>query len=158
MSTFTTLGRVVLALALLLSAPVVAWAGGGGIGGSPLESIFLTDCYKANDGNNDGRPFVLEVTDQFGTRQNIQLGDGRLVCVGSGPWLRQPGSGSPPLNPAFDPNSLVLNAAKCYEVVSPADRGPGPVGTVIDPFSTETTVLKRLKMLCVPASMSGPGQ
>jgi hypothetical protein len=96
----------------------------------------------------------MDVTDQFGRRQNLRVGDAQFVCVVSGEWHRQAGSNSPPLNPAFDPTTA--NAAKCYEVASPRDQGPGAVGTVTDLFSTETTVLKRLKMLCSPATLTTP--
>ena len=157
--------RKVFTTALLAGALLVSWvplagAGGGGFGGGgPLDQVFLTDCYRIaegrdNDDHNRQPGFTMDVTDQFGQRQNLRVGDAQFVCVTSGPWQRQAGSNSPPLNPAFDPNSL--NAAKCYEVSSPRDRGPGAVGTVTDIFSTETTTLKRMTMLCSPATLTTP--
>lgn len=144
-----------LGSALLASWVAVAGAGGGGFGSGPFADVFLTDCYRIAEGdkNDDNKhPFVMDVTDQFGHRQNIRVGDAQLLCVVSGPWQRQAGSNSPPLNSAFDPTTA--NAARCYEVSSHGDHGPGAVGTVTDIFSTETTVLKRMTMLCSPATLS----
>ena len=141
--------------ALLVSLAGVAGAGGGGTGSGPFADVFLSDCYRIAEGdkNDDNKPaFTMDITDQFGHRQNVRVGDAQFVCVVSGPWQRQAGSNSPPLNPAFDPSTA--NAAKCYEVSSPGDHGPGAVGTVSDIFSTETTVLKGMKMLCSPATLS----
>jgi hypothetical protein len=154
---FTT---ALLGSALLVSSAGVAGAGGGGFGSGPFGDVFLTDCYRVGEGdkndddNGNKHPFTMDVTDQFGRRQNLRVGDAQFVCVLSGPWQRQAGSNSPPLNLTFDPTTA--NAAKCYEVSSPGDRGPGAVGTVTDIFSSEKTVLRRMNVLCSPATLSTP--
>jgi hypothetical protein len=134
---------------LLVTLPLIAHAGGGGFGGGPLTGVFLSDCYKIVGGSNV--PYTLDVVDQYGTHQNIKVGQAQVVCVSSGDWMRTPGSKSPELNPNFDP--MAINAAKCYDVVSPGDQGPGTVGTVVDIFATDTATLKKMSMICVPATL-----
>jgi hypothetical protein len=140
---------MLVTVVLLASVPAVSHAGGGGFGGGPLATVFLSDCYKIASGDNP--PYTLDVSDQFGNHQSIKIGHAQVVCVTSGEWMRTPNSKSPALNPDFDPNAI--NAAKCYDVVSPGDQGPGTVGTVVDIFATESTTLKKMSMLCVPASL-----
>jgi hypothetical protein len=142
-----------LMLALLAASTGVARAGSGGSGGgtNPLDFVFLTDCYSVDDGG-DNPPYTMELTDPYGVRQNIKVGQAMFLCVSSGAWSRQPNSGSPALNPQFDPT--LINASKCYHAVSPGDHGPGPVGVVTDLFSTKTTTsLKKLTILCSPANV-----
>jgi hypothetical protein len=149
MMTLRTFAGALLTLTLLASLPAIALAGGGGFGGGPLTGVFLSDCYKIVGGANV--PFTMDVMDQFGNHQNIKVNQAQFVCVSSGDWMRTPGSNSPALNPNFDPTAI--NAAKCYDVVSPSDPAPGTVGTVVDIFENQTATLKKLSMLCVPATL-----
>ncbi len=136
-------------LTLLVALPMIAHAGGGGFGGGPLTGVFLSDCYKIVSGANV--PYTMDVMDQFGNHQSIKVNQAQFVCVSSGDWMRTPGSNSPELNPNFD--STTINAAKCYDVVSPNDPAPGTVGTVVDIFANQTATLKKMSMLCVPATL-----
>jgi hypothetical protein len=145
------LTSVLVAAVFTASCAMAAHAGGGGAGSGDLGFVFLSDCYKVEENENPN--FTLEVTDTFGTLQNIRIGKARLVCVTSGAWARQAGSGSDPLNSAFDPTAI--NAAKCYDV-QVKDAAAGNVGTVTDLFgTTESANLGRLTMLCSPASATG---
>src|SRR2546425_12345195 len=77
--------------ALLVSLAGVAGAGGGGTGSGPFADVFLSDCYRIAEGdkNDDNKPaFTMDITDQFGHRQNVRVGDAQVVCVVAGPWQR----------------------------------------------------------------------
>lgn len=143
------LAGALLTLGLVAASAVVAQAGGGGLGSGPYGSVFLTDCYQIVSGGN--APYTMDVTDQFGERQNITVGALHMVCVASGAWSRQAGVAQPDLNPNFIPPGN--GAASCYDVISPGDQGPGNAGTVIDLFGTQAAVLKRMTMLCSPATL-----
>lgn len=145
----TMLAGALLTLMLLVSLPAIVNAGGGGIGGGPLTGVFLSDCYKIVGGFN--APYTLDITDQFGNHQSVKIGQAQMVCVGSGDWMRSPGVSQAPLNDGFDPNSV--NSAKCYDVVAPADGAPGTTGTVVDIFGNQTATLKKMSMVCVPATL-----
>jgi hypothetical protein len=136
-------------VALLGSFATAAHAGGGGFGGGPLTTVFLTDCYQVTPSVNI--PFTLELIDQYGDHQNVKVGQAAVFCTGSSSWSRQAGVNQPPINPEFDPSAV--NSVKCYQVAAPGDQGPGPVGTVTDIFTTQTTTLNRLSMVCVPATI-----
>ena len=145
------LTRVLLALALIGSSAVVAYAGGGGQGSS--LSVQLLHCYVLNGADS---PYVLTLTDQFGTHQHVQLGRARLLCT---PTSVDP-SGAPQatvehgpvLNGNFDPFSA--DHLKCYDA-PPFPAGPRAVVTLSDPFGVETIALRpgfdRLAVVCAPA-------
>jgi hypothetical protein len=139
---------VLLALALIGSSAVVAYAGGGGQGSS--LSVPLLHCYFLNGADS---PYVLTLTDQFGTHQHVQLGRARLLCTPTSP----DGSGAtvehgPVLNGNFDPN--FADHLKCYDA-PPFLAGPSAVVTLEDPFGSETIALRpgsdRLAVVCAPA-------
>jgi hypothetical protein len=145
-----TFARALVIVGGLAVSATIAHAGGGGFGEGPFGNTFLTDCYKAVEGAN--APYTMDVTDQFGNRQSIKVGQAQFVCVLSGAWQRTEGSNSPALNPALDPASI--NAAQCYNVNMPGDQGAGTVATVTDLFSTQTNVkIQKLSLLCVPATL-----
>jgi hypothetical protein len=135
----------------LLASSVVAHAGGGGFGGGPLTSVFLTDCYQMVPSVNI--PYTLELIDQFGDHKNVKVGQAALLCAGSSSWRRDLVSSpnQPPINPSFDSTSV--NAVKCYQVTAPGDEGAATTSTVTDIFTTHTVSLQRLSMVCVPATM-----
>jgi len=149
MTRMTKITGTLLTFALLLSLPTLAQAGGGGFGGGPLTGVFLSDCYEIVGGANV--PYTLDITDQFGNHQTVKIGQAQLVCVSSGDWMRSPNVSQPALNPNFDPTTI--NAAKCYNAVSPADPAPGTVGTVVDIFGSQTATLKKMSTVCVPATL-----
>ena len=145
------LTRVLLALALIGSSAVVAYAGGGGQGSS-LQAQLL-HCYVLNGADS---PYVLTLTDQFGTHQHVQLGRARLLCT---PTSLDPAGApeatvehGPVLNGNFDPNTDHL---KCYDA-PPFPAGPSAVVTINDPFGVETITLRpgfdRLALVCAPAT------
>ena len=133
---------VLMTLALVASSAAVAHAGAGS--GSGLE-ITLFDCYVIHNGPNS--PYVLELTDQFGTRDNVHIGKARLLCTPTtdSTTIRR----GPVLNGNFDP--AVADHLKCYDIVPPAAR-PSAVVTINDPFGVETVALEGLSVLCSPAT------
>lgn len=149
MKRMTTITGALLTFALLLSLPMLAQAGGGGFGGGPLTGVFLSDCYKVQGGSNP--PYTLDITDQYGNHQNVKVGQAQVVCVSSGDWMRTPSVDQPALNQNFDPTTV--NAAKCYDVVAPGDGTPGTTTTVTDIFGSQTGALKKMSMVCVPATL-----
>ena len=145
------LTRVLLSLALIGSSAVVAYAGGGGQGSS--LSVQLLHCYYLNGADS---PYVLSLTDQFGTHQHVQLGRARLLCT---PTSVDPSGApeatvehGPALNGNFDPFSA--DHLKCYDA-PPFPAGPRAVVTLSDPFGVETIALRpgfdRLAVVCAPA-------
>ena len=142
---------VLLALALIGSWAVVAYAGGGGQGSSLTAQ--LLHCYFINGADS---PYVLTLTDQFGTHQHVQLGRARLLCTptsldASGAPAATVEHG-PVLNSAFDP---LADHLKCYDA-PPFLAGPSAVVTLNDPFGIETIALRpafdRLAVVCAPAT------
>ena len=135
-----------LALALLVSSAVVAHAGGGGQG-SPITTPMF-QCYFIQGGSNlvlTTPPYVLELTDQFGTRQNVGVGLARLLCtpisaatVEHGPALK-----------FVDPN--LVDHLKCYDILTPRVGGPGAVAQVTDPFAVDTVTVGPASLLCAGA-------
>ena len=148
MRTIKTFAAALFTVGLLGSLPAIAHAGGGGFGGGPLTNVFLSDCYRIVGSENP--PYTLDITDQFGDHQKVAINHARIVCVVSTDWTRSPSVTQPPLNPDID-SGTVFNAAKCYDVAAPNDPTLDTVGTVQDIFSTRTTTLKKMSMLCVPA-------
>ncbi len=144
--------RVLLALALVVSSAAVAHAGGGGAGSS--LSVQLLHCYMINGSQS---PYVLTLTDQFGTQQHVQLGKAKLLCT---PTSLDQTTGAPEavvehgpaLNGDFDPGSA--DHLKCYDA-PPLLAGPNGVVTLNDPFGNETLALNpnaaRLAVVCAPA-------
>ncbi len=143
---------VLLALALVVSSVAVVNAGGGGAGSS--LSIQLLHCYILNGADS---PYVLALTDQFGTREHVQLGRARLLCT---PTSLDPATGAPEavvehgpvLNGDFDPG--LADHLKCYDA-PPFLAGPRGTVTLNDPFGIETLALNpifdRLAVVCAPA-------
>jgi len=142
---------MLVGLALLASPVAMAHAGGGGFGGGPLTSVFLTDCYQVVPSVNI--PYTLELIDQFGDHRDVKVGQAAVLCAGSSSWLRDlvASPNQPPINPNFDPNSV--NAVKCYQVTAPGDQGAATTTTVTDIFVTQTASLQHLSLVCVPATM-----
>ncbi|PYN89590.1 MAG: hypothetical protein DMD87_04910 [Candidatus Rokuibacteriota bacterium] len=145
------LASVLLALALIGSSAAAAYAGGGGQGSS--LSVQLLHCYFLNGADS---PYVLTLTDQFGTHQHVQLGRARLLCTPTS--LDAAGAPEatvehgPVLNGNFDPGSA--DHLKCYDA-PPFLAGPSAVVTLEDPFGFETIALRpafdRLAVVCAPA-------
>src|SRR5258705_10672494 len=142
-------GGMLVTVAVLASVPAMSYAGGGGFGGGPLTGVFLSDCYKVQGGFNPA--YTLDIMDQFGNHQTVKIGQAQVVCVSSGDWMRSPSVDQAPLNPNFDP--LTNNAAKCYDVSAPGDGTPGTTATVTDIFASQTGALKKMSMVCVPATV-----
>ena len=136
------IAALLMTLALVASSFAVAYAGGMG---APVP-ISLFDCYVIHNGADS--PYVLEVTDQFGTRQHVNLGNARLLCTPTTGAVVERG---PALNGNFDPNAENVDHLKCYDVV-PSVAGPTAVVTINDPFVAETVSLLRLSVLCAPAT------
>lgn len=139
MASARTFSSVLMAIALVVSSVAAAQAGGGA--GSQVGA-FITDCYVIHNGANS--PYVLEVTDQFGTRQ-VRLQKSRLLCA---PATAAEVVRGPELNPDFTGGSG--DHIKCYDIVPPV-AGPGAIATISDIFGQETVVLDRLAVLCTEA-------
>src|SRR5213594_4126374 len=131
------LASVLLALALIGSSAAAAYAGGGGQGSS--LSVQLLHCYFLNGTDS---PYVLTLTDQFGTHQHVQLGRARLLCTPTSVGSAGPEATvehGPVLNFNFDSNSA--DHLKCYDS-PPFPAGPSAVVTLEDPFGIETIALR----------------
>src|SRR5205823_14244303 len=113
----------------------------------------LLHCYFINGADS---PYVLTLTDQFGTHQHVQLGRARLLCTATS--LDSSGAPAatvehgPALNGNFDP--LAADHVKCYDA-PPFPLGPSAVVTLEDPFGVETIALHpgfdRLALVCTTA-------
>jgi len=146
------LAGALLALTLIGGSAVVAYAGGGGQGSSLPVQLLHCDVLNGADS-----PYVLTLTDQFGTHQHVQLGRARLLCTptsldASGAPAATVEHG-PVLNGNFDQNTA--DHVKCYDA-PPFLAGPSAVVTLSDPFGVETIALRpvfdRLAIVCAPAT------
>ena len=115
------LSRVLAVIAVFLLFATAAHAGGGQGGGS--DQIIPFQCYLINDGDAPPSPNdVLNLVDQFGTRENVKVGKARLLCT---PVIAtKPGGG------VFDP--------------APAGSEPHLTCYTISPFSRESSGRVRL--------------
>jgi hypothetical protein len=133
------------AIALIAGSAALAQAGGGA-GTSPGDGIPLFQCYVIEEGRDS--PYVLELSDQFGTREHVRVGKARLLCtpvtatVESGPPLTEVNTG--------DPSFPHLS---CYGL-PPRRHDGGPDGRVLitDPFGARTVELDRPRLLCAGAT------
>src|SRR5712691_6793951 len=144
---------VLFALALIGSSAVVTYAGGGGQG-SPIATPMF-QCYFIQGGSNlvlTTPPYVLELTDQFGTRQNVGVGLARLLCT---PISAATVEHGPALN-FVDPN--LVDHLKCYDILTPRVGGPGAVAQVTDPFAVDTVTVGPASVLCAGATKELIGQ
>ena len=136
--------NVLLAIALIASSAAVAHAGAGS-GSSITATLF--NCYVIEDSANS--PYVLELTDQFGTRAHVRVGEARLLCTPTTATVER----GPELNPDY--TLEVADAAdhlKCYGVSSRRSREADVVVKIIDPLVTETVELERPRFLCTLAT------
>ena len=116
--TFVVLGSIAAFAA-------TAHAGGGQGGGVNILEAF--QCYlifadAPPPGNN-----VVNLTDQFGTRENVRIGGARLVCT---PTQATKPEGSTDFT--FDPLPEGADHIKCYQI-SPVERNERSRPTFVDP-------------------------
>jgi hypothetical protein len=127
--------------ALIAASAAVAQAGGGA--GVPAD-IPLFQCYMIEDGVN--APFVLTLTDQFGTREHVRLAKSRLLCtpvvatVESGPDLT-----------GVDFNAETGGHLSCYRLRAQDGTGRDPLVRITDPFGIQTVELEKERLLCAGA-------
>ena len=134
------------AVALIAASAAVAQAGGGA-GTSPGDDIPLFQCYVIE--HRGDSPYVLELSDQFGTREHVRVGKARLLCtpvtatVESGPALTEVITS--------DPSFPHLS---CYGLPprSRHDNGPDDLVRITDPFGARTVELDRPRLLCAGAT------
>jgi len=132
-------------IGVVVLSVTVAYAGGGQGGGSNELSAF--QCYLI-DGDQPPA-HVLNLVDQFGTRENVQVGRGRLLCA--------PVTGTKPegtLPATFDPLPDGADHLTCY-TVSPFERRPSGRLGLFDPdavvdLTDELDVAKGVKV-SIPA-------
>ena len=135
---------VLMTLALIASSAVLAHAGAGS--GSGVNAT-LFNCYVIEDGTDF--PFVLALTDQFGTREHVRVGKARLLCT---PTTAATVEHGPVLNSEFTAEvAAAVDHLKCYRASFRHDHGLRAVATIIDPLVTEAVELGRLRFLCTPA-------
>jgi hypothetical protein len=116
--------RALAVIGVLAMSATVAHAGGGQGGGSPVLNAF--QCYLI-DGDRP-QTHVLNLADQFGSRQNVQVGRARLLCTAA--------VGTHPTDPFFTFDPLPEGATgdhfKCY-TISPLERGTNGRLRLYDP-------------------------
>jgi len=122
---------LVVALALVVvglvaGSAVVAHAGGGaGAGtGSPTLSVF--QCYVIDGEQPRQANRIVNLTDQFGARQNVQIGQGRLLCT-----LATATHSADPLQ-QFDAPTGAGDHLTCY-TISPFEQGPRGRPRLVNP-------------------------
>ena len=104
-----------------LSATVVH-AGGGTGGGT--NTIFPYQCYLIDGDAPPAVNDILNITDQFGTRDNVRVGRARLLCTIA--TVTKPDSG------LFDPPPAIGDHLTCY-TISPFQHSPSGSVSVFDP-------------------------
>src|SRR5207248_3234582 len=100
---------VVATVSVVVLCTSVAYAGGGS------NIIFPFQCYLINGDTPPSPNNVVNITDQFGTRQNVHVGPARLLCT--------PTETTKPDLGLFDPPPVLGDHLTCY-TISPLDRQP----------------------------------
>lgn len=108
--------HVLAVIGFIALSATVAHAGGGEGGGSNILNAF--QCYLIDGDQPPPTNGVVDLVDQFGTRQNVRVGHARLLCA--------PVTGTKPegtLPAEFDALPDGADHIKCY-TISPFDRAP----------------------------------
>jgi hypothetical protein len=146
--------RAIAAVAAVVVSAPLAFAGAGAGGGNNGETeILMFQCYVIDGEQPRPENRVVNLTDQFGTRQNLVIGSGRFMCT--------PGTASKP-DPTqqFDALSGDQSHLTCY-TVSPFDNSgrrprlfnPDATVTIDDPLNEDTNVKVGIPaFVCVQAS------
>jgi hypothetical protein len=116
----SVVSRVLAVIGVLALSVTGAQAGGGSGGGANV--IIPWQCYLI-DGDHPAHD-VVNLTDQFGTRENVQLGRARLLCT--------PVTTTRPDGGQFDPAPVLGDHITCY-TVSPFQRGPRGRVSLVNP-------------------------
>ena len=105
--------RALVVIGVLALSATVAHAGGGPGGGANVINPF--QCYLIDGDQPPHGMDVLNIADQFGMRENVQVGRARLLCT--------PVTATKPDGTQFDPAPLIGDHLTCY-TISPFQRGP----------------------------------
>jgi hypothetical protein len=97
----------------------VAQAGGGsGTGQTGFEGL---QCYTINGVNQDR---VVDLSDQFGQRDSIKVGSGRLICTPvTGELVDGTDLGALPVDDTQEPPVSLADHYKCYDIPPFAREG-----------------------------------
>ena len=119
MRTVRFVSRVLVVLGVLGLFATAAHAGGGQGGGVDILNAF--QCYLINADAPPPTNSVVNLVDQFGTRQNVRIGAARLICTPVQGMKPVPEPADPNFNPLFDPLPDGADHIKCYQI-SPFER------------------------------------
>jgi len=114
--------RVLATIGVLALSGTVAYAGGGQGGGT--NTIFPYQCYLINGDEPPAVNDILNITDQFGTRDNVRVGRARLLCTIA--TVTKPDGG------LFDPPPAIGDHLTCY-TVSAVQHAPSGRVSSFDP-------------------------
>ena len=114
--------RVLATIGVLALSGTVAYAGGGQGGGT--NTIFPYQCYLINGDEPPAVNDILNITDQFGTRDNVRVGRARLLCTIA--TVTKPDGG------LFDPPPAIGDHLTCY-TISPLQHSPSGRVSFFDP-------------------------
>ena len=112
MSRSTSLLSILTGLGLIAVTAAGVSAGSGAGGGGTSFTGF--QCYTINGAN---QPRVVSLSDQFGTRDSVPVGNGRLICT---PVTGEVVSGNEldvlPVDDTQDPPVSLADHYKCYDI------------------------------------------
>ena len=114
-----------------------AQAGGGAGGGG--TSFVAFQCYLVTGADKAGR--VVNLTDQFGTTENVRVERARMLCT--------PTTGELVTGELDDISSITPDHVKCYSIIP--NTNPNLDAQVTDQFGVETLEVKKTSFLCMPA-------
>jgi len=134
-----TVVALVAVVALLAGPMAAAYAGGMGLGDTPLAF----QCYLISD-PSPGQ--FIEIVDTISTGpRTVEVGTARLICS---PIVGAIVPGGTPRNPSFNP-TLLQDHLKCYELRSSKGDNPTEVRTLSNLFSNETVAVGGARFVCV---------
>jgi hypothetical protein len=131
------LASMLVITVLIVLSVTMANAGGGQGGGGANFAAF--QCYSI-DGVNQHRTVTLD--DQFGTREKIHVGKGKLLCTPVRGALEEGELD------ALDP-LLAFDHLKCYDMSQNRALNPTPVVKVTDQFDIENVEVFAPSLLCM---------
>ena len=121
------MARMLAVISIISLSVTIAHAGGGAGSGGPVIEGY--QCYILEQTVNQSH--VVTLLDQFGTREHVRIGNGRLLCApASATFERGPEAGE--FDAVFGGDHL-----KCYDI-SPLVRGPRANVELEDPLDIET--------------------
>jgi len=137
--------RVFAVIGFIALSATVAHAGGGqGGGGFGLQGF---QCYFI-DGAHQTR--VVNLTDQFGAQQNVQVGDGQLLCTPVTVTVVQ----GPELN-TFLPGDIP-DHLKCYNMRPTNPLTPPAIVKAVDQLGVEILTVQIPRFVCTIAVKKHP--